>query len=115
MTDGVKFDSWALVELFGHTRMVGKVTEQTIGGIPFVRVDVPENGGNVAYTRFLGNGAIYAITPLAEEVALELAKSIRTAPVSEWDVRRLLPDGPAVAEQQDLRGPDYHESEDEGF
>lgn len=36
------FESWALVELFGHQRIAGHVTEQQIGGCQFVRVDVPE-------------------------------------------------------------------------
>ena len=35
------FEQWAIVEIFGHQRIAGKVTEQTIGGCSFVRVDVP--------------------------------------------------------------------------
>ena len=36
------FECFALVEIFGHTRIAGKVTEQVIAGTGFVRVDVPE-------------------------------------------------------------------------
>lgn len=39
--DTHKFESWCIVELFGHQRIAGLVTEQTIGGCNFVRVDVP--------------------------------------------------------------------------
>lgn len=39
-----KFEQWAIVDLFGHTRIAGKVSEQVIGGCSFVRVDVPERG-----------------------------------------------------------------------
>jgi hypothetical protein len=27
-----KFEEWAIIELFGHTRIAGKVTEATIAG-----------------------------------------------------------------------------------
>lgn len=72
-----KFDEWAVVELFGHQRIAGKVSEQTIGGCAFIRVDVPEvpseeSGAlpqSLAYTKYFGNGAIYAMTPCAEDVA----------------------------------------------
>lgn len=47
-----QFNSWCLVELFGHNRIVGKVSEATIGGCSFVRVDVPEIGERPAYTRY---------------------------------------------------------------
>ena len=33
------FDSWAIVEIFGHQTFAGRVTEQAIGGASFVRVD----------------------------------------------------------------------------
>jgi hypothetical protein len=63
-----KFESWAVVELFGHQRIAGKVTEATIGGCSFLRVDVPKTEKRQAYTKYFGNGAIYAMTPCDEEV-----------------------------------------------
>jgi len=63
-----KFESWAVVELFGHQRIAGKVTEATIGGCSFLRVDVPKTEKRQAYTKYYGNGAIYAMTPCDEEV-----------------------------------------------
>ena len=27
-----KFESWAIIEIFGHTQIAGKVTEASIGG-----------------------------------------------------------------------------------
>lgn len=32
---------WAIVELFGHARIAGRVTEQVIAGQGFIRADVP--------------------------------------------------------------------------
>ena len=85
-----QFDSWALVELMGHQRIAGRVTEAEIGGCKFVRVDVPEDGENQALTKYLGPSSIYAITPLAEGTARALAKRIDSAPMQAWDAERLV-------------------------
>lgn len=78
------FDSWAIVELFGHQRIAGKVTEQAIGGGSFLRVDVPECSGQAAFTKFYGAAAIYAITPTSEELARAALRQIQPEPVSIW-------------------------------
>jgi hypothetical protein len=85
-----RFEHWALVELFGHQRIAGKVTEAEIGGGKFIRVDVPAIGTQQPVTKFYGPAAIYGITPVTEETALALAKRIDSAPVPAWDARSLL-------------------------
>ena len=77
---GKVFESWAYVELFGHSRLVGKVSEATIGGCSFLRLDVPEVKGNPAFTKYYGNGAVYAMTPLSEEAAQEYMNEISPNP-----------------------------------
>lgn len=84
------FEHWALVELFGHQRIAGKVTESEIGGGKFLRVDVPTVGDRQALTKYYGPSAIYGITPVTEETALALAQRIGAAPVTAWDARSLL-------------------------
>jgi len=76
------FESYCIVELFGHQKIAGKVTEQTIGGQGFVRVDVPETKRFSAFTRFFGTGAIYSMTPVSEEIAMKAAQSIYVEPVT---------------------------------
>lgn len=76
------FDSWAIIELFGHVKIAGQVSEQTIGGQGFVRVDVPEQDGYPAFTRFYGSGAVYSISPVSEEVARLAIEQIHPRPVS---------------------------------
>lgn len=56
-----KLELHAVVELFGHQKMAGKVTEQSIGPSTFVRIDVPETNHQPAFTRLLNPSAIYAI------------------------------------------------------
>jgi len=70
--DDTKLKSWALVEIFGHQRIVGYVTEQAFGSGVLFRVDVPDltNNGRVVragFTRYFGLAAIYSITPCDEE------------------------------------------------
>lgn len=84
-----KFDQWALVELFGHQKIVGRVTEATLAGGAFLRVDVPAMGENKAYTRFYGPGAIYSINPVTEEIAMGLLQSYRNEPVSRFDLPQI--------------------------
>jgi hypothetical protein len=47
-----QFEAWGLLELFGHQRLAGKLTEQTIGGVHFIRIDVPPVDTEPGYTRF---------------------------------------------------------------
>ena len=73
---------WAIIELFGHARIAGKVSEAEIGGCSFIRVDVPSVEGQVAFTRYFGNGAIYSITPCSEELVRLAARQIQSSPVT---------------------------------
>lgn len=86
------FEHWALVELFGHQRIAGKVTEAEIGGGKFIRVDVPAIGTQQPITKYYGPAAIYGITPVTEETAIALAGRIDAMPVPAWDARQLLGD-----------------------
>lgn len=92
------FESWAVVELFGHQRIAGRVTEQQVAGTNFLRVDVPELPATEArgfmparpalpaYGRLFGAGAIYAINPVSEAVARRAALEFRSQPVIPFDI-----------------------------
>ena len=84
------FDSWALVELMGHQRIAGRVTEAEIGGCKFIRVDVPATDGRPAMTKYLGPSSVYAITPMSEETGRATASRIDPAPIQHYDARRLV-------------------------
>ena len=88
------FDEWALLELFGHQRLAGRVTEQQLGGSSFVRVDVPEDGKKKGWklSKLYNPSAIYSITPVTEETARLVAKSISPEPVTRWDVSQMVQD-----------------------
>lgn len=89
MTTENKFEEWALVELFGHQKIVGKVSEATLAGGAFLRVDVPEFNGESAFTRYFGPGAIYSINPVSEQVARDLAMRYRNQPVQRFELPQI--------------------------
>lgn len=45
---------YAIVELFGHQRIAGKISEQTIAGQNFIRVDVPDTERNPGFSKLYG-------------------------------------------------------------
>lgn len=82
----VAFEQWCLVEIFGHQKYAGLVTEQVIGGCNFVRLDVPETPRTKPFTKLFGQGAIYSMTPIEEDVARSLAESYDQRPVNVYEL-----------------------------
>jgi len=78
------FEQWCVIDLFGHQRIAGKVTEQVIGGSSFIRVDVPKTDSHEEFTKFFGQGAIYSMTPVDEATAKIAAHSYDVAPIEVW-------------------------------
>lgn len=113
------FEHWCIVELMGHQRIAGKVTEQNLFGGALMRVDVPEIEGRAGFTKFYGASAIYAVTPVEERVAVALAKSFDVRPVDEWQLRALLPKPTTAMPVEDqileMEASDEHLWEDDGF
>lgn len=69
------YEGWALVEQMGFRKTVGKVREVEQFGTKMLRLDVPINGGAEEWTtRFCGGPSLYQVTPLAEAVAIDMAK-----------------------------------------
>lgn len=109
------FEQWAIVELFGHQRIAGKVSEQTIGGCSFVRVDVPTLPERIeddygtkrkrppvaGFTKLYGQGAIYGMTFVDQAIA--------TASAAEM---RVMPGGQLHAEERDQIGESRGVAED---
>ena len=102
-----KFESWGLLELFGRQRLAGKLSEQTIGGCHFIRIDVPEVGSAQAHTRFFTQGAIYGLTPLEETTARKMAAYLASAPVCAYELRegaKMMSLPPPADEADELAG-----------
>ena len=94
VTEQAKFEEWAVLDLFGHQRLAGMVTEVQLGGASFVRVDVPEDGKKKGckLTKMYNPSAIYSITPVTEETARLIARSVSGESVTRWDVQEMVRD-----------------------
>lgn len=77
----VSLDTWAVIELFGHTRIAGKLTNVSIAGCGFIRVAVPAHGGLPGYTRDIAPKAVYAINPCDEAAAVVALSYCSGSPV----------------------------------
>jgi hypothetical protein len=84
-----QFQGWAVLELMGHRRLAGQLSEQNVGGAAFIRIDVPSAP---PVTQFYAPGAVYAITPCTEEVARAVAAKTQTDPVSLLGISLSLPE-----------------------
>jgi hypothetical protein len=76
----------AVVEIMGHKRYAGFVSEQVLGGASFGRVDVPAQGERAAFSKLFGAASIYCITPVSEDAANIAASKLDEQPLTEWDL-----------------------------
>ena len=99
---------WFILELMGHCRLAGWVTEQTIAGAGFLRIDVPGPESKPRATQFYPPASVYAMTPTTEEIARRTAEASRIEPVTRWELRPAL--SAAVS-----AGGEVHDPDDEAF
>lgn len=102
-----KFDGFAIVEVMGHNSFAGHVTTQAFGAAVLFRIDVPElpegevilayadrSGSEVlpagskvmrekvqGYTKLIGAGSIYAITPCTEDAVMAYVQRQQRQPL----------------------------------
>jgi hypothetical protein len=76
------FDSFAILELFGHRRLAGRVRSVEVAGAGMFRIDIPASDGSVAATQFYAPAAVFSLTPTTEEVARAAAARSGDAPVT---------------------------------
>jgi hypothetical protein len=80
-------EMWALIELFGHQRIAGKVTPCELGAGTLVRIDVPAVGDRAPLTKFYNVKAIYGITPVDQATCERMARDIRAEPINEYSLQ----------------------------
>lgn len=94
------FAEWVVIELMGHRRLAGHLTEVQIGSEGFLRLDIyPGDVVGPSVTQFYRPGAVYCITPTTEEVARSVATQSMPVPVSPFgyvgrDVPEITEEGP---------------------
>lgn len=78
-----------VLELFGHQRIAGYVSEYTFGGSTFVRVDVPAVETTPAFTKMFHPNAVYAFNPVDEETMLFVAGQCNVRPLTVFDLSEM--------------------------
>ncbi len=85
------FDQWAIVELFGHRRLAGRVREVELFGGKMCHIDIPQPEGRPAFSQLYGGAAIFSVTPCSEETARSVAE-YAVSPDYKPDFRPRLPE-----------------------
>lgn len=98
--DTIPAPRWAILELMGHGRAAGIITKDTDYGTPMLRLDVPQHDGSFA-TQLINPQSIYRLSFVEEAIGRHAAESFRKAPVSEWEIRHLLPQRPTTDDDDD--------------
>lgn len=79
-------NTWAVVELLGHNRHAGWLTEELHFGAKLGRVDIPDTHSSdpkaVLKTHYFGGSSVFRITPCDEETARRIAAYEQPAPTS---------------------------------
>ncbi|MDE2098006.1 MAG: hypothetical protein KGL39_12205 [Patescibacteria group bacterium] len=88
MPESSTFEGFAILELMGHRKLGGKLSEAVIGGGSFIRIDIPGPDGTVA-TQFYSPASVYCITPTTEEIASATARAYKPQPVTRWELPQL--------------------------
>lgn len=108
-----RFDGWAIVDVMGHQRYVGYVTTEAYGAAVLFRIDVPaleerervtkrpghfpnhgylpagstvKEGAVAGYSKLVGAGSIYTITPCTKEAALVAVEEMQARPLMSVSV-----------------------------
>lgn len=104
-----KFDQWAIVELMGHRKLAGRVTEHVIAGASLLRIDVPDVPASdgipelPGFTQFYGPSSIYCLTPTTKEIALRFTAYHREKPVQSYELPQQLKGAPSTIDAEDER------------
>lgn len=100
------FKQWAVLELMGHRRLGGLVTETLIAGSPFIRIDIHirefegESGDKIT-TQFYSPASVYSIIPVGQAEARAVAAYNRQEPVYPYEVRQITAPDPSASEPEE--------------
>lgn len=64
---------WAIIEIFGHRRHIGRLSEIEQFGAKMARIDQPKADGGFETLIYAGS-ALFSITPCTEEYARKAAE-----------------------------------------
>lgn len=89
---------WCILEILGHRKLGGYLSEATLAGAGFLRIQVPQVGAEKGWSaeQLYAPSAVYAITPTTEAIARGVAARCQPEPVTRWEL-------PAPADERPRR------------
>lgn len=108
-TDGF----WAILELMGHTKLAGYITEESKFGTALGRIDIP-GPDDTTTTQYFAGSAIYRLTPTTEEIARATATAFQPRPVQIWEVPALQEASRRVLDRAPRHDDDSDDPDDDG-
>jgi len=80
-------EEFAIVEIFGHRRLAGRVIEVERFGAKLLRIDVPKKGDfvNGYDTQYYGGASIFSITPCDLASVVRITKPTAPAACLTYD------------------------------
>ncbi len=111
MAESSAAPEWGIVELLGHVRLAGRVSEVERFGAKLGRIDIPDVSAGAApdavlSTQFFNGSSLYRYTPCSEDAARAVAKSNQPQPVKPWELPPQLPPGSSNAGSTDIDDED---------
>ena len=73
-------DVWGIVEIMGHSRFAGRISQSQQFGVPLIRIEIPETKNAPAFEKHFGAASIFAVTPCTEAAARLAAEQFRERP-----------------------------------
>lgn len=102
-------EQWAVVELMGHVRIAGRLSEVEKFGAKMGQLDIPKGDG--FYTRLFGGPSVYSITLVTEEVARLIAERSDTPPLRSWEMPKQIA-APAERQRPFIDNPESDDDPD---
>lgn len=68
-------ETWAYIEIMGHSRIAGRVSERKMGTQVMLQVDVPKTDEGFSHPELFSPSAIFSIKPTTEEWCRSFCKA----------------------------------------
>jgi hypothetical protein len=105
--DDDQIETWAYVEIMGHSVIAGRVSERKVGVQVMLQIDVPKSDEGFAFSKLYSPSSIFSISPTTEDWCRKFQKQKINYPVL-----------PYIPESRQLNGSQEHlidEDNEENF
>lgn len=87
-------ETWAFVEIMGHNKVAGRVSERKVGVAVMLQVDVPNADEGFSHSQLFSPQAVFSILPTTEEWCRKFSKArVDYSPLPYIPPTRQLSDG----------------------